>query len=42
MVYVVVTIGLAIILVPIVLLNPMLGDHVYILAPLAVSIPEEP
>ena len=38
MVYVVVTVGLATTLVPLILFNPLAGLHVYVVAPLAVKV----
>lgn len=42
MVYVVVTVGLAVTTLPVVALNPEDGDHAYVVAPLAVNVVEPP
>jgi hypothetical protein len=35
-------VGFAIVLVPVLLLNPVVGLHVYVLAPLTVSVVDDP
>ena len=41
-VYVVLTEGLAITVAPVVVFNPVAGDHVYVFAPFAVNVADEP
>ena len=41
-VYVVVAVGLAVTVAPVVALNPVAGDHAYVLAPLAVTLTDPP